>query len=474
MKRFKNITIIGLLFMVAFTSCEDFLYQEPRLSQTNELTLSNFDGLEKSVAAAYSPLYSVNWYGRGFVVTADLKGGNAKLSPISSGRFTTEYLWSNTEDATSNLWATAYVTIARVNNVLNALETLEEPGITEDQINELKGECFFLRAIAYHDLVRLYAQQYSSGAGNPGVPVVLVTEIGTPARNTVGEVYDQIVTDLKAAESLLGPSVSRVGTDTKAFASKYAAQALLARVYLYMEKWQDAADYASLVINSGAYSLTPAAEFAVASEGGIWGAAVGGAETIFEVFGSEGNSTHGNWDVISYILSPDGYGDVGASMDLIDLYEEGDVRGNLFINTPDYPNDFWTLKYPGKDGNLREDNIPVLRLAEMHLTRAEAINKGASISGVSAVDDINEVRSNRGATPKTNVTINDIYAERRMELCFEGHHLFDLARSKRPLQRNDYSGALNKDVPFPDYRWAMPIPKAEIDANVNMVQNDGY
>lgn len=474
MKRFKIISIIGLLFMVAFTSCEDFLYQEPRLSQTNELTLSNFDGLEKSVAAAYSPLYSVNWYGRGFVVTADLKGGNAKLSPISSGRFTTEYLWSNTEDITSNLWATGYVTIARVNNVLNALETLDEPGITEDQINELKGECFFLRALAYHDLVRLYSQQYSSGTGNPGVPVVLVTEIGTPARNTVGEVYDQIVTDLKAAESLLGASVSRTGTDAKAFASKYAAQALLARVYLYMEKWQDAANYASLVINSGAYAITPAAEFAVASEGGIWGATVGGAETIFEVFGAEGNSTHGNWDVISYILSPDGYGDVGASMDLIDLYEEGDVRGNLFTNTADHPNDFWSLKYPGKNGNLREDNIPVLRLAEMYLTRAEAINKGAAISGVSAVDDINVIRNNRGASPKTNVTINDIYTERRMELCFEGHHLFDLARSKRALVRNDYGGALNKDVPFPDYRWAMPIPKAEIDANVNMVQNDGY
>src|SRR5690606_5110092 len=153
-------------------------------------------------------------------------------------------------------------------------------------------------------------------------------------------------------------------------------------------------NYASLVINSGAYSITPTAEFAVASEGGIWGATVGGAETIFEVFGAEGNSTHGNWDVISYILSPDGYGDVGASMDLIDLYEEGDVRGNLFTNTADHPNDFWSLKYPGKNGNLREDNIPVLRLAEMYLTRAEAINKGAAISGVSAVDDINVIRNN--------------------------------------------------------------------------------
>jgi len=474
MKRFKNTSIIGLLFLVAFTSCENFLLQEPRLSQTNELTLSNFVGLDKSVAAAYSPLYSLNWYGSGFVITSDLKGGNAKRSPIASGRFTFEYLWNNNPIETSNLWAIAYDAIARVNNVLNALETLDEPGITEEQTDQLKGECYFLRALAYHDLVRLYAQQYSSGAGAPGVPVVLISEIGTPARNTVGEVYDLIVNDLKAAETLLGAAASREGTDTKAYASKYAAQALLSRVYLYMGKWQDAADYATKVINSGAYSMTSAAEFTVASEGGIWGATLGGAETIFEVFGSELNTIHGNWEVISFIMSPDGYGDVGASKDLINLYEEGDVRANLFINTADYPNDFWSLKYPGKNGNLREDNIPVLRLSEMYLTRAEAINKGASISGVTAVDDINEIRTNRGASEKSSVSISDILNERRMELCFEGHQLFDLARTKSALTRNDYEGAVNKDIPFPDYRWAMPIPKAELDANANMVQNDGY
>ena len=126
MNRLKYISIIGILLLVVFTACEDFLYQEPKLAQTNELTLSTFDGIDKSVAGAYSPLYSANWYGRYLPVAADLKGGNAKLSPISSGRFTTEYLWNNLPDATSNLWATAYITIARVNNTLNALEELDE------------------------------------------------------------------------------------------------------------------------------------------------------------------------------------------------------------------------------------------------------------------------------------------------------------------------------------------------------------
>lgn len=474
MNRFKNISIIGLLFLVIFTSCEDFLYQEPKLSQTNELTLSTIDGLNKAVAAAYSPLYSSSWYGRDFVVIADIKGGNAKLSPISSGRFTTEYLWNNQAESSAGLWTLGYRTIARVNNVLNAFETLDDVNATEEQIAELKGECYFLRALAYHDLVRLFAQQYSSGADALGVPVVTVSEIGTPARNTVGEVYTQIITDLKAAEELLGSSVSREATDVKAYASKYAVQALLARVYLYMEDWQNAADYATTIIESGAFSMYSPADFTTTDNGGIWGAEIGGAESIFEVFGAEGNSTHGNWNTISYIMSPDGYGDVGASKDVKDLYEEGDVRGELFVNTSDFPNDFWSLKYPGKAGNLREDNISVLRLSEMYLIRAEAINKGASISGVTAANDVNMIRTNRGASEKIAVTINDIYDERRMELCFEGHQLFDLARTKRELKRTDYDGALNKDIPFPNYRWAMPIPKTEVDANENMVQNDGY
>lgn len=475
MKRLKYISIIGLLFLVVLTSCENFLYQEPKLAQTNELTLSTFDGIDKAIAAAYGPLYSANWYGRNFPVTADIKGGNAKLSPISSGRFTTEYLWNNLPDATSNLWATAYVTIARVNNALVALEALDEVGITEEQINELKGEAYFLRGLAYFDLVRLFSQQYSSGADKPGVPVVLVTEIASPSRNTVGEVYDRVIEDLEWAADLLAQSPpTRTVTDSKAIASSWAAKALLSRVYLYKEDWQKAADYATEVINSNAFSIATASEFATAENGGIWGAITGGAEIIFEVFGVEGNATHANWDVISYILSPEGYGDVGASMDLIGLYEEGDVRANLFRNTSDHPNDFWSLKYPGKEGNLREDNIPVLRISEMYLNRAEAINKGASVAGVTAVNDINMIRTNRGLGTVSSVTIADIYNERRKELCFEGHQMFDLARTKRELVRSDYEGAVNQNVPFPDYRWAMPIPKAETDANPNMVQNEGY
>ena len=86
------------------------------------------------------------------------------------------------------------------------------------------------------------------------------------------------------------------------------------------------------------------------------------------------------------------------------------------------------------------------------------------------------IRANRGASLLNagSTTLNSVYLERRMELCYEGHELFDLARTGRSLVRVDYGGSVNQNIAFPDYRWAMPIPQAELDANANMEQNPEY
>ena len=68
------------------------------------------------------------------------------------------------------------------------------------------------------------------------------------------------------------------------------------------------------------------------------------------------------------MVNPSGYGDIAASHDLLGLYEAGDVRGDLFLEPAEHPGEFWTLKYPGRLGSLREYNVPVLRLSEMYLT----------------------------------------------------------------------------------------------------------
>ncbi len=464
------------MLMITATSCEDFLYQQPRLSQTTELTLETFEGLQSATYGVYSPLYCSFWYGRDFTVTADLKGGNSKISPLNSGRFRTAYLWNNTPDASHGLWTRAYEVIARANNVINVIEGgFEEPGVDQADVDQLLADCKFVRGLAYFDLARLFCQPYSMGRDQLGVPVVLLTENGKPSRDDLGTVYDQVEADLLDAAAKLAPVSPHGGSDPSGWGTSHAANALLARLYLYMEQWQDAADYATTVINGFNGSMYAPADYTTWDLGGAWGTD-DGSEIIFEVYGAEGNSYHSNWDVISYIMSPDGYGDVGASKDVINLMEDGDVRKALFTNTADWPNDFWSLKYPGKapDGNLREDNIPVIRLSEMYLIRAEALLEGASVAGATAVDDIDMIRSNRNASSLGSVTLNDVYDERRRELCFEGHHLFDLARTQRDLVRVDYDGAVNQNIPFPDYRWAMPIPTAEIDANENMEQNPDY
>lgn len=475
-KNFYNKYVLGLsVLLMLFTSCKDFLVEQPQLEQTNELMLSSLDGLDLATAGAYSRLYSTDWYGRNLIVIGDLKGGNAKISPITSGRFVTEYMWNNQPGTSSLLWTEAYDVIAQANNIINAIEAgIDDPDATAENLSQLTGEAKFLRALGYFDLVKLYAQPYTSSSTGLGVPVVMLTEIGLPARNTVAETYDQVVADLLAAESALAETNLREGSDANSWASKPAAQALLARVYLYMGNWAKAAEYATKLINNSNYALYTAAEYTTWDKGGLWGEDKPGKEMIFYLYGSEGNSAHGNWDVLPYIMGPKGYADVGASKDLINLYEDGDVRKDLFTNTDLYPDDFWSKKYPGKYDNLRVDNIPILRLAEMYLIRAEAILNGASVSGVTALSDYNMLRSNRGLANATTVTLTDIYNERRRELCFEGHQLFDLARTKRSLERVDYDGATNQNIAFPDYRWAFPIPTAEVDANENMVQNEGY
>jgi len=483
MKTYKILSLLSLVLVVGFCSCEDFLNKQPRLSQTNALSLSTFDGINKAIIGAYSPLYASSWYGQDFEVIADIKGGNAKSSPKNSGRFKMEYSWTNTPSSTSDLWGTAYDLIARVNNIINACDGFTEVGVSQAEIDNVVGEAKFLRALAYHDLVRMFARSYAYDKTSLGVPVVLVSENGFPARKTVEEVYAQILLDLKDAEDKLETANTHGGTDAKAWATRAAAQALTARIYLYMGNWQKAADYATTIIGNSTFKLFKPEDYTIylsspttiGSITGVWGALTGGSEVIFEIFGSEGNSSHGNWDVISYILSPKGYGDVGASRDLINLYTDAtDVRGALFTNTALYPNDLWSLKFPGKDTYLKEDNIPVLRLSEMFLIRAEALAQGATIAGATALGDINTLRSARNATPVPAVTLSVIYQERRRELCFEGHELFDLARTNRPLTRVDYAGANNQNVEADSYLWAMPIPQEELDANPNCEQNPVY
>lgn len=454
-----------------FCSCGDFLTEEPILKQSNEMTLAKYDGLNNAGAALYTMMQSNYWYDGEFLLQSELRAGNAK-NPVSlpgSGRYRGDTQWNYTANSTSSLWAYAYYTITWADNILANVEGKSESGVTQQDWDNLKAEALFMRALCHFDLVITYAQPYTTQPESLGVPVILKTENGQPARNTVKEVYDQVVADLLEAEGLIADNFTRAGaTDPRAMVSKQAIQALLSRVYLYMGEWQKCADYATKVINSGKYNIVSGDDYL-----SMWSASVSPAkgEVIFGVFGSKKNSywDDSGWPHLSWILAIDGYADVCATSDLYDMYEDGDIRQQLFTKNG---NDNMVLKYSGKEGGSpRETNIPILRISEMYLNRAEAIANGASISGVTALSDLKAIADKRNATVPGQYNVFD---ERRKELAFEGHIVYDYARCNKNLVRTDFDGVVNKDIAAGDYKWAMPIPKREIDTNPNMEQNPGY
>lgn len=468
----KKILGLAVVSAALFSSCSDFLTEEPLLKQSNELTFAEFDNLDKAGAALLAMTQSDSWYDGSFLMQSEMRCGNAKnpTSMPGSGRYRNETQWNFNESSTSPLWSYAYYTIARANNVINNLEGKEVNGVTAQQVNNLKAEALFVRALCHFDLVITYCQPYNQ-ADTLGVPVVLVTENAKPARSGKKAVYNQVVKDLTEAESLMSDNYSRSGaTDQAAVVSKPAIQALLSRVYLYMEEWQKAADYATKVINCGKYNLATGEDYV-----NMYSAATApaGGEIILEVYGSNKNEYWDNsgWTHLSFLTSLDGSGDICATSDLYNLYEAGDIRQQLFKQNE---NDWFCVKYVGKEGaNPRQTNVPIIRLSEMYLNRAEAIINGASVSGVTAEADLKTLASKRNATPSA-ATRAGVFTDRRKELAFEGHIAYDYARTNTSLVRNDFDEVNNKDVAFPSYMWAMPIPKRELDANPNMVQNPGY
>ena len=480
MKKVFAYIFIGIL-AVSTVSCSKFLEKGPILSQSTDLTLSTYDGLSKSVIGAYAPLASDSWYGGDRVLESEMRSGNGiKDASHNSNRYSTQMNWNYSPDATSDLWSTAYITISRVNNVIDNLEGKDKDGVTAQDLANLKAECLFIRALAHFDLVTLFAQPYSyatSAAANEkaklGVPYVYHTDPeGKPARESVADTYAKVVADLLEAEKIIDPEYTRSGVGSeKAVASIYAIQALLSRVYLYMGKWQEAADYATKVIESNQFDLYTTSNYTSS-----WNGVKGGSEVIFEAFVDINNRSNTGCPYMTY---PEGsYGDCIASPALVALYEDGDVRKEMFRDDKAHtPGLLWTTKYTGKGvGQPEANNVPVLRLSEMYLNRAEALVKGASIANATAVGDLTTITSNRGASAYAAAGMEAVKAERRKELAWEGHYFFDLARWNDSVVR-PASWNLNPDyqnIPFPSYRWALPIPKGELEVNENLVQNDQY
>ena len=463
--------------------------KEPPMDPSDEWPLSTFEGIDGATAGNYRAV--ISWYGASFPLTFDVMCGNGMVGPVNTGRMRMEPAWNYTSTSTMGLWSSAYSAILGCNKALTAINEgkFTRDGVSDEQINNIKAENLFLRALAYFDLVRVYAQPYGyikangiTGVEAMGVPIVLKDDLSArPSRNTVAEVYENlIIPDLVEAERLMSDSYVRAGVkDVVATVTKPVIQALMARVYLHHEDWQLAADYATKVIKNGRFRLLSGDRFVSMWDGSVDVAPQSGSEIIFEVYVSQSDGSRS--DLGDYLTAPEvaggaGYGDVRVSNDLIDLYDATDVRLTGLTKTNSrYPGYRWSTKYPGKGGLLAYNNVPVLRISEMYLIRSEAIYRGATVSGVTAIDDLNRVATNRNAEAYATVTLDNLFEESRKEFLFEGHIFFDMKRLQKSLVRTDYDlDPLTKNIDFPSYRWALPIPENDILYNDNMDQNPGY
>lgn len=499
----KRIAYIVLLAAAVFvTGCQDFLIEEPFLTTGNSLALQDYSGLDKAVAGAYSPLIDGSWYGAEFVLESEMRADNATIptsTNFQSGRYQVPFYMTYSTSSTSGLWGYGYYVISAVNNVLeaieeNGMESYTVNDVSEQDVRNLQAECLFLRALAMFDMARLYAYSPAKSAAvnfTDCIPIILKTDKTAkeqPARNSVSEVYAQIIADLTEAESLMASDYVRSsGKDPKASASLPAIQALLSRVYLYDQNWQAAADYATKVIGNNAYRLWTEQEYPT-----VWGGDLGGGEVIFEVYGSPSNDYDEFWEGPSHITNPLGYADVAASKALTGLFEPGDVRGStgvrgkdegkaMFCTDQDEASngELWTMKYAGKGmGNAVStpdvNNVVVLRLSEMYLNRAEALVNGASVSGATALGDLNKIRENRGASPLSAAGPEAVALERRLELNFEGHYWFDLGRTASGSVTYSDPRRPSAGIDATSRFWALPIPKREYDVNPNLSMNPGF
>ncbi|OQP49179.1 hypothetical protein A4D02_29745 [Niastella koreensis] len=447
--------LISITCILSITGCKKLVHvDEPGDSLTMSTVFSNDSLAQAAVAGLYvkimsSPKLFLNGGMSLYPALSADELQRANLPNFEDQFFNNSISPTNTL-LNTNLWKAAYTYIYQCNICMEGLQ--KSTGVSAALKKQLLGEVQFVRALCYHYLVNLFGD----------VPLALGTNADVNAmlsRAPVDQVYQQIVADLTNASEEL-PDYYNLHTRP----TKYAAQALLARVYLYTRQWGKAAEIASIVINSSRFWLEPELNNVFTA---------GSNEIIFQwvPVGDRMNSAEG------FIFVPVNQKlNYWLSKDLLDVFESGDLRRLKWVNpvtigttTYYYPYKYKVITSPPP---IHEYNV-VLRLAEQYLIRAEAY---AQLNRVdSAVNDLNAIRS-RAELPVFSTTISAdeclvrIEQERRIELFAEwGHRWFDLKRTNRA------NAVLNsKGSSWSTDDQLYPIPASELLLAPNLGQNPGY
>lgn len=446
----KNILTLTLSAGLLLTGCNNELDLKPVNTIDSGSAVATSGDVEALLVGAYDALGGTDLYGGNIQRDAELIGDNGEIfwdgTFVDPDQIFRKSMLVDNGQA-SETWLDAYRGINIANNVLANLEV-----VTSDKRTTVEGEAKFIRGVLFFELVRIYGKAWNDGtpSSNPGVPLILdptisITDEAKVSRNSVAEVYAQVIQDLTQSETALPASNSF-------FATKAAAAAMLSRVYMMQGRYADAASAANRVITSGRYALVNIEE--------VFDLRLNqnGFNTSEDVFAVQITDQDGTNSLNTFFgsASVGGRGDILIEDAHLNLYEADDARGGLFYEENGV---VFTLKWLNQYGNIK-----IVRLAEMYLTRAEANFRTNGSIGAAPLADINLIRARAGLTPLTALTIDAILRERRLELAFEGHQIHDIKRTSRSV------GAL----PFNSPKLIFPIPRREIDANSNLTQNAGY
>ena len=459
----KNLIVTTVLFL-SLASCEkSFLELKPPTSLTPEFALATEADLQVALRGAYAGLKSTALYGRSLMVLGDMMADNTYQSALNTNRYTAYNIYNYlvTDGDVAGLWNASYGVILRTNNIINS------PIAENANIQQIKGEAYAIRALAYYNLVRYFASPYTVDPSKLGVPIVTTYQADLkPERAKIADVYSLINKDLTQAYTLMTKF-----TNSSQF-SKYSAKALQAKVYLTMgDKTNAKAAALDVITNSGFTAISSAAHT------GYWAGVAprtDKVETLLEVsFDAVANNA---FDALSYIYLQSGnYGDMLCSTELYDLFETTDIRKSLYATgIRGGLASVFVNKYSSFTGD--HSDTKVIRMSEMYLIAAEASYPSNTVD---ALKYVNEVTSRRGATAIASNgqdLLEAIITERRKELAFEGERYPDMQRLQRNIARSKNYPPAALSIDFTNYRRIMPIPQGEIDANpsIKLQQNPGW
>lgn len=485
MNTIKSITIIFLF--LGLSSCDDdFLDVTPSNSGDSQTSIQTLADAKVMLTGIMSNMTSSSYYGRNFIVYAEVKGGD--LTTMSMGRGLDglySFNHSPTTGSNSGFWNSIYGSILQANNLIVNIEKLEAAGV-DANFDDVKGQALTARALMYFDLVRIYGKPYSYDKDSYGVPNVLepLDALAQPLRATVAANYNQIITDLTDAQPLLSKSKNN------GYLNYYANLAMQARVYLNMQQYPAALSAAQEIIDSEVYSL-----YSNTAWVDSWTAQFA-SESIFELAILPSEADLGN-SSLSIYLRRQGYGSSSAGGQFIasDYYlnrlgqDNSDVRwGILDYDEVSATHMGASYKYSG-DIDLSGDgkstatavNIKVIRLSEIYLIAAEAAFHSDKDLAATYLNEIRKRAPNLAAATAGTISIDMILDEKSKELFTEGHRFFDMLRLDKEITFNDDLGGVpistrSKTIDRSFYKTILPISQEEINANpeIGNQQNPGY